>query len=84
MELNPKWHKKIGFLLIGVSAFERRDDYTQTQVDVNVRVERLNKAFGTDSEPLVIFEERSEKDIRLPQRLAFFASSDIFMTTATR
>lgn len=80
----PEWHGKVVFAIIGVSAFERGDDYKQTQRDVLIRVAKLNSTYGTADVPLVYFEERLEKDIRLPQRLAFFAAADIFLSTATR
>ncbi len=78
---NPSWRGKIVFTLIGVSAAERGQDYRQTQHDVQVLVARLNEKYG---EQVVCFEERPEKDIRLEQRLAFFAASDMLMITATR
>ena len=33
---------------------------------------------------VVHFEERDDRDIKLAQRLAFFASSDVLMITPTR
>ena len=78
---NPKWLGKIVFSIIGISASERGDDYRQTQHDVNVMVKRINSKFN---DSLVYFEERKDADIRLFQRLAFFASADILMITATR
>jgi len=35
-------------------------------------------------DPLIYFEERADKDIRLAQRLPFFAAADVLMITATR
>ena len=35
-------------------------------------------------DPLIYFEERADKDIRLAQRLPFFAVADVLMITATR
>ena len=67
----------------GISALERGDDYIQTQHDVKVRVDRINRIYG-DGGVVVHFEERKEKDIRLAQRLAFFAGSDVLMITPTR
>jgi trehalose-6-phosphate synthase len=46
-------------------------------------VDRINKRHG-DGESVVYFEERKEKDMRLAQRLAFFAGSDVLMITPTR
>lgn len=40
--------------------------------------------YTTRREPLIYFEERADKDIRLAQRLPFFAAADVLMITATR
>ena len=93
MEDHPQWLGKIVFTLIGISASERGSDYQQTLHDVNIVVRDLNKkyAFNTNSNSneqssyqLIYFEERADKDIRLRQRLEFFASADILMITAAR
>jgi trehalose-6-phosphate synthase len=47
------------------------------------RVDRINSKYG-DGKTVVYFEERKEKDMRLAQRLAFFAGSDVLMITPTR
>ena len=52
-------------------------------VSIQVRVKRINELYGGGDE-VVYFEERDDKDIRLAQRLAFFASSDVLMITPTR
>mmetsp|Transcript_25483 Transcript_25483/g.24368 ORF Transcript_25483/g.24368 Transcript_25483/m.24368 type:complete len:1128 (+) Transcript_25483:151-3534(+) len=79
----PYWRDKLIFSMIGITALERGEDYRQTQHDVKVHVRRINEIYGNGG--LVVHcEERSEKDFRLPQRLAFFASSDILMITSTR
>jgi hypothetical protein len=46
-------------------------------------VDRINSKYG-DGKTVVYFEERKEKDMRLAQRLAFFAGSDVLMITPTR
>jgi trehalose 6-phosphate synthase/phosphatase len=79
----PQWRGKLIFSMIGISALERGEDYRQTQHDVKVTVGRINREYG-DGGTIIYFEERSEKDIRLPQRLAFFAGSDVLMITPTR
>lgn len=83
LEEHEHWRGKLIFTLIGISALERGEDYSQTQFDVMVRVNRINKKYG-DGGIVVHFEERKEKDIRLAQRLAFFAGSDVLMITPTR
>lgn len=50
---------------------------------VQSRVDRINSKYG-DGKTVVYFEERKEKDMRLAQRLAFFAGSDVLMITPTR
>ena len=52
-------------------------------LDAQLRVDRINDKYG-DGNSVVYFEERKEKDMRLAQRLAFFAASDILMITPTR
>lgn len=52
-------------------------------LSVQSRVDRINSKYG-DGKTVVYFEERKEKDMRLAQRLAFFASSDVLMITPTR
>lgn len=81
---NPQWLSKIAFAMIGVSAAERGQDYHQTRHDVKARVDRLNSKYSRNGEPLVYFEERPEKDIRLEERLAFFGAIDVLLITATR
>ena len=72
--------------MLGISAGERGQDYIQTQHDVKVTVNRLNEKYrarngGGD---IIYFEERTDREIRLAQRLAFFGASDILLITAPR
>ena len=86
MEENPQWLGKIVFPVIGISANERGQDYRQTLHDVKIIVKEINMKYSTaqNSEQLVYFEERHDKDIRLAWRLPFFAAADVLMMTATR
>ena len=86
MEENPQWRGKIVFTLIGISAGERGQDYRQTQHDVKIVVRELNLKYlsSAHQDPLIFYEERLEKDMRLAQRLPFFAAADVLMITATR
>lgn len=86
MEENPQWLGKIVFTLVGITAGERGQDYRQTLHDVKIIVKELNLKYlsSQHKEQLVYFEERSDKDSRLAQRLPFFAAADILMITATR
>jgi len=74
------------FTLAGISAGERGQDYIQTQHDVKVTVNRLNDKYRSRCQggDIIYFEERSDREIRLPQRLAFFGASDILFITAPR
>lgn len=86
MDENPQWLGKIVFTLVGITAGERGQDYRQTLHDVKIIVKELNLKYTSylHKEPLIYFEERSDKDSRLAQRLPFFAAADILMITATR
>ena len=70
----------------GISAGERGQDYIQTQHDVKVTVNRLNEKYRTRNggSDIIYFEERTDREIRLAQRLAFFGASDILLITAPR
>merc|ERR1719198_726524 len=41
IEENPEWRGKIVFIIIGISARERGDDYLQTQNEVHLLVKRM-------------------------------------------
>jgi len=84
IEENPKWREKICFVIIGIPARERGDDYRQTQNEVKLLVERINTKFRSQSGDLIIFEEREDTDIDLKKRLAFFAASDVLLISSTR
>ncbi len=85
LENNPQWVGKVTFALIGISAGERAQDYKQTVHDVRILVERINEKYRpNDKGGIIYFEERLEKDIKLAERLAYFAVSDILLMTATR
>jgi len=81
MEENPKWLGKIVFVIIGISAKERADDYRNTLSDVLILTQRINEKFGSE---VVYFEEREDRAMPLRRRLAFFAASHVLMITAPR
>jgi trehalose-6-phosphate synthase len=81
---NEQWKGRLLFVIIGITAKERGDDYFQTLRDVRYLVNRINEKFGAPDSPLVAFHEYHEKDTLLPRRLAFLAAVDVFMSTATR
>lgn len=85
LEANPKWHGKVVFVIIGLSARENGEDYRGTQRDTNALVSRINGKFGSSCcGDVVIFEEKEEGDFFLRRRLSFFAASDVLLITATR
>jgi trehalose-6-phosphate synthase len=85
LEENPKWLGKVVFPLIGISASERGQDYRQTLHDVQILASTLNEKYKARSNgPVIYFEERNDRDIRLAQRLAYFGASDVLLMTATR
>ena len=82
---NPEWRGKIVFILVGISATERGNDYVQTQNEVQILVKRINsKHFSQTGCVLVHFEERADSEINLRKRLAFFAASDVLLISSTR
>jgi trehalose 6-phosphate synthase len=85
MQENEKWLGKLVFVIIGISARERGDDYRQTQSEVKILVERINSKFKAKaSGDVVIFEEVDDSSINLRKRLAFFAASDVLLISSTR
>lgn len=83
---NPQWLGKIVFPIIGISAGERGQDYRQTQHDVKILVKTINEKHAAEcgGADLIYFEEKHDREIRLTQRLAFFAVADVLLMTATR
>lgn len=82
---NPQWISKVIFPLIGISASERGQDYRQTQHDVRILANNINEKYKDKSNgPIINFEERNDREIRVAQRLAYFAAADVLLMTATR
>jgi trehalose 6-phosphate synthase/phosphatase len=84
LEENPEWIGKVVFALIGISAGERGIDYKQTVHDVKILVQRINEKYLSTTPFVIYFEERSESNFRLAQRLPYFAASDVLLMAATR
>jgi trehalose 6-phosphate synthase/phosphatase len=81
---NPDWKDDVVFTILGVSAKERGNDYRQTLSDVKLLVARINRAFGSVDCPAVYFEERSDRELGLMERLSYFAAGDVLLNTAVR
>ena len=77
---NPLWAEKVVFVIIGISAPERKDDYTATLRDVTSLVRVINKKFPN----LIHFEEHPEKEMFLFNRLTLFSVSNVLMVSAPR
>lgn len=87
MESHGEWRGKLVFLMIGISAKERGDDYKQTQSDISIMIERINRRFADPDTPgdvVVHFEERAEIYMRSFQRLAFLSVADVLLVNAIR
>jgi trehalose 6-phosphate synthase/phosphatase len=76
----PEWREKVVFAIIGLSAQERDTDYRETQKEVRFLIEMINEKYPG----LVVFEERTEKDMGLKERLQFFAAADILLVIPPR
>ena len=76
----PEWVGKVVLLQIGISAFERGDDYTKTKAEVQELADKINSLWpGT-----VQFQECSESEMRLQQRMALLRASDVCLITSVR
>ena len=79
-ETCPEWRDKVVFAIIGLSVEERHKDYTETLKEVRFLIQKINKKYPG----LVVFEERSEKEMGLKERLQFFAAADILLVIPPR
>lgn len=76
----PEWVGKIVLVQVGISAFERGEDYVRTRTEVLALVDRVNQKWpGT-----VQFQECSESEMRLQQRMALLRAADVIMVTPLR
>mmetsp|Transcript_27088 Transcript_27088/g.55473 ORF Transcript_27088/g.55473 Transcript_27088/m.55473 type:complete len:1252 (-) Transcript_27088:142-3897(-) len=76
----PEWAGKIVLVQVGISAFERGDDYTKTRNEVMSMVTNINNRWpGT-----VQFQECAESEMRLQQRMALLRAADVVMVTTIR
>lgn len=76
----PEWVGKIVLIQVGISAFERGDDYVRSKKETLAMVANINRVWpGT-----VQFQECSESEMRLPQRIALMRAADVVMVTPIR
>lgn len=76
----PEWAGKIVLIQVGISAHERQQDYMRTRKEIPAMVKKINEAFpGT-----IQFQECSESEMRLQQRMALLRASDVVLVTPIR
>lgn len=76
----PEFIGKIVLIQVGISAFERGNDYSKTKSEVAEMVNRLNGMWpGT-----VQFQECAESTMRLQQRMALMRAADVVVVTSIR
>ena len=76
----PEWAGKIVVIQVGISAFERGDDYTKTRNEVLSMVAKINDRWPNT----VQFQECAESEMRLQQRMALLKAADVVMVTTIR
>jgi len=76
----PEWIGKIVLIQIGITAWERGDDYIKTRNEVVEQVRRINAMWpGT-----IQFQEAPDWKMRLQQRMALMRASDVVLVTPIR
>lgn len=76
----PEWAGKIVVVQVGISAFERGDDYSKTRNEVLSMVSNINNRWPQT----VQFQECAESEMRLQQRMALLKAADVVMVTTIR
>eukprot|EP00934_Nitzschia_sp_Nitz4_P000007 Nitzschia sp. Nitz4//scaffold110_size71422//26492//30639//NITZ4_005869-RA/size71422-snap-gene-0.35-mRNA-1//-1//CDS//3329533074//7//frame0 len=76
----PHMAGKVVLIQIGISAFERGEDYYRTRNEVTEMVNRINEIWPGS----VQFQECSETSMKLQQRLALMRASDVALVTPIR
>lgn len=80
LQRRPDWVGKVVLIQIGISAFERGDDYLKTKAVVIEMAESINRRWPGS----VQFQECVESEMRLHQRLAILRAADIALITPVR
>ena len=76
----PDWVGKVVLVQVGISAFERGDDYSRTKQEVLKLVQKINSTWPDT----VQFQECSESEMRLQQRTAILRAADVVVVTSIR
>ncbi|GMI04506.1 hypothetical protein TrVE_jg11779 [Triparma verrucosa] len=80
LDRRPEYRGKIALIQMGISAFERGDDYLATRNELMRLVERVNVKYpGT-----IQFQECTEAEMRLMQRVALLRAADVVLITSLR
>ena len=80
LDKRPEYCGKLVLVLVGISAFEREEDYLMTKSEVLRLTQRVNAKYPDT----VQFQECPESDMRLPQRMAILRAADIAIVTSLR
>jgi trehalose 6-phosphate synthase/phosphatase len=76
----PEWVGKLVLIQVGISAFERGEDYLRTKAETNKLVNKINALWpGT-----VQFQECAESEMGLQQRMALLRAADVVVITSIR
>jgi trehalose 6-phosphate synthase/phosphatase len=76
----PEYIGKIVLIQVGLTAWERGDDYIKTRNEVTEQVQRINEMWpGT-----IQFQETPDWRMRLQQRLSLMKASDVVLVTPIR
>jgi trehalose 6-phosphate synthase/phosphatase len=76
----PEWVGKLVLIQVGISAFERGEDYLRTKAETNKLVTKINALWpGT-----VQFQECAESEMGLQQRMALLKAADVVVVTSIR
>jgi len=76
----PEWVGKIVLIQVGISAFERGEDFMRTKTEVVKLVNRINGIWPGS----IHFQECAESEMRLQQRMALMRAADIVLVTPIR
>lgn len=76
----PEWAGKIVLIQVGISAHERQTDYLRTRREVPAIVKMINDEFPGS----IQFQECSESEMRLQQRMALLRAADVVLVTPIR
>lgn len=76
----PEWVGKIVLIQVGISAYERGDDFLRTRAEVGKLVDRINNTWPGS----IHFQECAESEMRLQQRMALMRAADVVLVTPIR